>query len=496
MQGPRAFVPVVLTLGSGAALCGAFASTQEAAAHAGQAALSRPVGTYGARPVSRPNEAAVVHDQAVSASAFAMTESLASDHPLVRLRDLERLRNSLETQADDLAKQRDEVAQELRATRESARAAAEALHSRCVAQAERILNEKRDALYAHVNDALSAARVEPLAALRVELDELVSGDDVGALDEALHELAHSLEDGLSERVPGLSSTKGLKRIGNVVSSHIHERVQGPWSELRSKHSHYAERLGATHDERVEWAAERVESIRNELHERIDCAVERSLETFSKRLEARTRDLDVPRSGELDAALEDITAQLDAWTSGFITGTTEALAAYRAQVEPARAALRTALPAELASAMIGWSAMQTSIGAALEVRYVAPGDDSPQWRLRECERAFLRGLRGRLDASVHDGRDTLRDSANDLRRRLHDEKQRSDEAWDDLRDALKSLHSRVANDCWKLDGPHLDGRFAPKLDGKFVRAGESREALFEPVMVNGRDVVHHSKLEAR
>ena len=302
----------------------------------------------------------ILPSESASPTSFKMADALPIDHPVVRVRELERLRDSLQSRSDDTAKRRKDVARELQETREQARAAAEALHSQCTLEAERLLNQKRSALYEVVDQALCAERVQPLAALRVDLDALVPSKEVGELDEAIHQLAHSFEDGFEERVEGLPSKNGLNRIGRAISARIHERVQEPWSGLNSKHSGYVENLGETHDERMAWAAEHVEDIRRELHERIDCAVERSLETFAKRLEARLRDLDVPRSAELEASILDLSAQLDAWTHGFVAGTAEALETYRSQVEPARAHLSTTLPDRFAEARASW-------GRATEVR---------------------------------------------------------------------------------------------------------------------------------
>ena len=60
--------------------------------------------------------------------------------------------------------------------------------------------------------------------------------------------------------------------------------------------------------------------------------------------------------------------------------------------------------------------------------------------------------------MNDGRDALRAGALAMVRALADERVVSDDAWSDLKSRLSAIQHEAESDCWKLDGPHLDGRF--------------------------------------
>ena len=77
----------------------------------------------------------------------------------------------------------------------------------------------------------------------------------------------------------------------------------------------------------------------------------------------------------------------------------------------------------------------------------------------------------LTLTVNEGRDAMRAGAIGLVRDLLDERVVSDDAWNDLKRALGHVKQEAANDCWKLDGPHLDGRFPkePKRSGEVAVA---------------------------
>ncbi len=415
-------------------------------------------------------------------STFSAADTLPADHPLRRVRELRRLHESLQERSDDVAARRKEVSKALREARDAARIAADVFHGECVEVAQKLLHGTRDELYERIDRALAGDAVDPLAALRLDLEEPLPLDRLVALEEGIHTLAHRIEDGLFDTVTGGDdvnqeglSERQVERVGAEVSAKIHERVKAPWSELLANQPKHRERLGDGHDEREAWTRERVEGIRGELHERVDCAVERALGRFSERLGSRLRDLEVPRGAELEGSIRDLAGQLEAWTEGFVIEVEGALTAYLEDVAPGRAALPAILAGGIDASEVAWATFEKTVEAAAAERYVAADAGGTEWRAVSAERVFLRELRGQLERVVRAGRDGLRPGATDLQRALLDEKQRSDEAWQDLREALQRLHSRAASDCWKLDGPHLDGRFAPELREKFVGHEAGRSA---------------------
>ena len=52
--------------------------------------------------------------------------------------------------------------------------------------------------------------------------------------------------------------------------------------------------------------------------------------------------------------------------------------------------------------------------------------------------------------------------------LREERVVSEDAWSDLRRRLSALDSEAESNCWKLDGPHLDGRFPKPKSRQAVR----------------------------
>ena len=60
--------------------------------------------------------------------------------------------------------------------------------------------------------------------------------------------------------------------------------------------------------------------------------------------------------------------------------------------------------------------------------------------------------------MNDCRDRMRRGTMARRDGLREERVVSEDAWDDLRRVLSTMKSEASGNCWRLDGPHLDGRF--------------------------------------
>lgn len=405
-------------------------------------------------------------------SAFLSTASLTADHPFRRVDQVRQLRESLEQRSEQLEQRDDELEAELRQARQDAKAAVETLHQETTAQARAYFDARKAELLALADEGLAVARVEPLRALRVDLADVLPAERLAAIDAALAELREPLQGGLAERARLTDDTsqrdyaQRLQRAGQRGARLLDERVSGPWQEARQSALGHAKRLGSGHDGRMQWTAETVERIRSEVRERIDCAIDRAHEDFSRKLRERLRALDVPAPGEIEASLADVTAQMEAWTRRFLVQTQAALEAYEDEV-----GLRTrvTVPALAAHLVASEQAAEEFAAALPRATLEALSGElilDDTWRAKASQNDLVDAVGRALTRAVNAGRDGLGAGGRGLVRTLRDEEVVSEDAWRDLRGTLDALRQRAASDCWKLDGPHLDGRFPtePKRKG--------------------------------
>ena len=227
-----------------------------------------------------------------------------------------------------------------------------------------------------------------------------------------------------------------------------------------------------HGERTKWIDESLGLIRKEVTKRITCACERTEDALMKKLATRLNDLDLPRPGEIQGALADIRAQIDDMTRRFLVRTEAALLGYESAT---RGANQRLVPA-CASALSRCEESAARLTGELDARVAAHVGSEPlslggDWRdvarLRDLGLALRRDLLGLVNGE----RDATVAGARDLARALDDHELVTEDAWEDLRRLLGELRQEAANDCWKLDGPHLDGRFPGEGGGEARPQGE-------------------------
>ena len=300
---------------------------------------------------------AVEEGATASSDSFLSWQALPPDHPFRRLAQLQSLRSDYSTRAEQYSQRVRQVDNETRELREQAEGAQQELLEACQEQIAAYLESRRTELLAQVDQGLAPALAAPLAGLRMDLNELLPQQRLEAVDAQLAELIESLGSEFGQAVPITGVEAGseaekrarqrLARIGGGHAKRLHERVQRAWNEGKDKIAREQERLGPQHDERAEWSLEAVTSIRDEVRERVACAIDRSREELSNKLARRLAQHDVPAPGEIEACLEDISLQLEDYTLRFIRRCGEALDSYHREVEGVR-------PLPTARAAVPWS----------------------------------------------------------------------------------------------------------------------------------------------
>ncbi|MEE8146570.1 MAG: PDZ domain-containing protein, partial [Longimicrobiales bacterium] len=294
------------------------------------------------------------------ANTFLSTSALGPDHPFRRVNQLIALRERYSHEAQSYAARIQEIDRRSREARQESKQAMAALQEACDAQVAEVLAQREQALLAIVDEHLTEERVSRLGALRVELGEALPEDRLEALEERLSELAHELRTAPAEHVLLSGAGDGqnavdrsrqrFQRVGESAAEILGERLARPWSEALREIAQHTDRLGGKHDQRVEWTLTTVESIREQLYERITCATRRSREELAKQLQRRLRSMEVPAPGELEACLADLHQQLEQMTRRFVTRTVAALDLYEEQLLVRRAGLAPSLAAHLATSM--------------------------------------------------------------------------------------------------------------------------------------------------
>ena len=120
-----------------------------------------------------------------------------------------------------------------------------------------------------------------------------------------------------------------------------------------------------------------------------------------------------------------------------------------------------LAERLADAREVSGSIQKAIDATIDEHLGQPIELDDTWRASEHTRLVYDNIKADLLERTNEGRNAMRAAALQIDRALIDEKAITEDAWHDLRRELEMLVEQSGNDCWKLDGPHLDGRFPRK-----------------------------------
>ncbi len=399
-------------------------------------------------------------------SGLLSTDALGPDHPFRRLAELEALRAGYAEQAEGYAERVRDLDASARAARAEAQQAAVELAAACKQDVAELLAAREVELLRVVDEAFAEDRPSTLARFRVELLEVVPQERRTALTDGLQALASGMRDrvGAQARLDGEEGEAKKRaharflRVGETAGRLVSERVARAWKDGRQELDEHAQRLGARHDERVAWSVTTLAKTREQLHERITCAIDRIEADFGKRLDQRLKKNDVPAPGEIDAALEDVMQQLDAWTRRFVERTDAAQMRYERALARRPERLVPSLAKHVAQSDAAFAALEGAVAVALERVLAEPLAFDASWRATARVNAAVDGLELALQDAVDAGRDALRAQTVALEVELDEERVVTEHAWEDWKRALGAIHGEAANDCWKIDGPHLDGRF--------------------------------------
>lgn len=412
--------------------------------------------------------------------SFLSTRALDADHPFRRLDAFRALREGYEEKLDEYSRRIQEVDELSRRARQEAKREVAELQRRCEAQVAEYLAAEERELLSLLDERLAADRVAPLRGLAVDLGRRLPAERTEAVGRALQAIHDDLKrgprDGIEPRLEPLANDlagrtrQRFAKLGDEQARAFDERVERPWAECVRDARQYTERLGPRHAGHVDWAAATLEQVRVELRERVSCAFRRGREEFSKELADRLDDMEVPAPGEVERCLEDLCAQTEDMTQRFLRRVDGALGLYEREVRASRERLLPALESGLAACEAASGGAGPELAALLDAEL---GGDTPpldgSWRTRSRLDDLRYGLRPRLIELVNRGRDALRAGTVPLLTALKEDRRIREDAWDDLRELLGGIRQDAANDCWKLDGPHLDGRFADDLKDRIAAA---------------------------
>jgi len=419
-------------------------------------------------------EARIAVPAANAPDGFLSTAHLGPDHPFRRLEELDELKASYAEKAENYSQRMRELDQSSREAREEAKRQVAALQEACDEQVAEYLAARQRELLELLETRIDDGTVTPLRELAIELEALVPGERIEAVDQRLQDLNELLRNGLTKRLEidntgsddqANRARNRFEHLQNELGSLLAERVGRPWSQDLKQVDQQRQRLGKQYTERMQWTAKTIAAIRVNVHDRITCAIERTQEEFSKRLRRRLNEMEVPQPGEVEAVLEDMHAQIRTMTERFIRRTEFALDQFVAQMEEGNDELVAGLQGhfpecEEAATMLD-ETIRELVARNLESRPLVV-DATWHTRTRIDDRHDT--LREAVRLALNDGRNAMRSGSVGLAQDLKEHKVVSEDSWRDLQQLLGEILGAAKSDCWKLDGPHLDGRFPqPRID---------------------------------
>ena len=408
------------------------------------------------------------------ASAFLSVQDLAGDHPFRRAQTWKELGERYEEGADRFEELARSAKERRREAREEAKQASEALRELAAEQVRSSFDATQEKVLARVDATLDEALTEGLQTLEIALEELAPEERSQLMEEwfegtraGIAEFAEEwprMEGGEEDEAERMRRV--FEQIGTEAAQSFDERVGRVATDARRELEQHAQRLGGRASERAAWCIERVEGVRSNLHERITCAFDRAAVELDQALGRRLQSMDVPAAGELETAVREIERQVEVMADGFLDRTTAIVQRYEEDVRARNQVLRIAFAKRSGEALAAFEALTEEAERVLEETVgrgpLLLGDG---WRTT-TRRDELRGeLRIGWRGFVTSARDAMRASLGELPRDLDEHEVACEDAWRDVQQMLGSEFSRSRDDCWKLDGPHLDGRFPRGRDLK-------------------------------
>jgi len=416
----------------------------------------------------------IVEGDPASEHEFLSVESLGPNHPLRRVGRLEALRSRYAETTTKYRERQRELDEEARRERERAKQGIEELLTASDERVRAYFDARQAELLSWLEAELADSRVEPLQGLNLNLGELLGPDRLQKLEDDLAAQLQSLEEifeaglqlEIDEEYPetGKRARQSLRKTLEHQIGQVEQRMGRPLAELHEQLDQHRERLLEGHVERVAWTQQTVGEIRAQVQERIECAFDRSAELFHKRMRSRLHDMDLPRAGEVQASLEDLTAQVEAWSQRFITRTQAGLQLFARALNERPDGLGAELLLEVErceKSLAQWTShSQAALKAQLATSLVIDGN----WQSSHGLKLFADALEFPLQEAQLAQRRVLGPRVGSAISTLREERELSEMAWQDLRKKLGRLLQEAGNDCWELDGPHLDGRF-PRKSGE-------------------------------
>lgn len=413
---------------------------------------------------------------------FLSTDALPEDHPLNRLTGYRALQQRYAERREAYGDLIREIEEQSREAQREAKESIVELRERAMQDVEAWAEQRRTTLNAFVDHELDRLAELGFGRLVLDLDELADPARGEELTEAIAAVRGLLHEDLGERLlVDLDASKGnepsqarsrLTSVGREAASLVGDRVQEDWRQYWQDVRQHGQRVGPQTTQRVEWTEGTLAKIREELHARIDCAYHRTVEDFERQLARRLSSLEVPAPGEIDQCLDEMDAQIVAMAHGFLDRTREALGQYDHRVSTENALL---VP-QLASGMDRSAAATDALRAAVEEALAKHLPAQPLvldggWRGDARLDTIRHGLRAALRVCIADGSDGVRDGVVPMADALREHRVATDDAWRDLQELLGEIRQVVGNDCWHLDGPHLDGRFPTRPSGREIASLE-------------------------
>lgn len=420
---------------------------------------------------TEPKKEADGTENSLPVDPFPSSDRLDADHPFRQLESFTSLRASYAQKIDEFSEQMRDLEKKAHQARGEARKEAVRLRKECERKAAAQLETWKKEILSRVDARLDQKRLKSLEDLGLEPDKLLPKKEaesiatrLSTLKETLKSAAKASDENLKD-VPERTRRAYQQRMGRIAQESLQlfqERIERPWSSSLREVSDHRERLTKRHRDRISRTHTTFAKIRTELKKRVACAFDRTQKDFAKRLGQRLAKLEAPQEGEIAGCLQDIHDQIDSMARRFLSLTEHALTQFEDRVSGAN---RQLLPASAQHIRDGQASLADVLHdleqakSALRNSKLEP--EVPAWNTRS--QLTTHGIRYRqgLNRLIDDGRSLTRPHALGLASSFEEHKVVCESSWRDLQRLLGELSREIANDCWKLDGPHLDRRFPGK-----------------------------------
>lgn len=414
-----------------------------------------------------------------SEGSFFSTDELGAEHPFRKLESASALRRSYTTKVNLYSQKIDELRDSEKQERGLARKEVEALQAKCMAEVAEYTQARETELLLHVDSQFRARSVAPLEALQLDFEKLVPPADGEAIRGAIAATRTMLQKELPDfalpesvdRQLTNSVRQRVQQIGGRTGQLYAERLDQCFSSHASEVQRHRDRIDKKYGQRMSWATKSVDKIQEQLRKRVTCAFKRVREEFGQKLHHRLRKMEAPKPGEIRGCMTEVRSQIDRMGHRFIRRTGQALDEFEKQIASANRKLEQACSVHSGGQRKAYDRLTRDLLAiansdrGIEITDTTEYGEARSELTDACDR-----LEDALRKAVNRGRDATRAHRLPLGRAFRDHGTVTDHAWRDLERSLGRICQEISNDCWKLDGPHLDGRHPregknarPKMD---------------------------------